>query len=70
MMIDPTARCPQWLIDYMMARGGSISFYEWLEKDSSSSIKAIGTTRIQHAESLEFLLNTCLDSSLLFRLES
>jgi len=31
MMIDPTARCPQWLIDPMRCRGGSISFYEYMD---------------------------------------
>ena len=31
MMIDPTARCPQWLIDPMKSRGGSISFYEYMD---------------------------------------
>ncbi len=31
MMIDPTARCPQWLIGPMKARGGSISFYEYMD---------------------------------------
>ena len=31
MMIDPTARCPEWLIDPMRSRGGSISFYEYMD---------------------------------------
>ena len=31
MMIDPTARCPKWLIGPMKARGGSISFYEYMD---------------------------------------
>ena len=31
MMIDPTARCPQWLIDHMRASGDSISFYEYMD---------------------------------------
>ena len=30
MMIDPTARCPKWLIAPMSSRGGSISFYEYM----------------------------------------
>ena len=31
MMIDPTARCPKWLIAPMRNRGGSISFYEYMD---------------------------------------
>ena len=31
MMIDPIARCPKWLIGPMTARGGSISFYEYMD---------------------------------------
>ena len=31
MMIDPTARCPKWLIDLIRGRGGSISFYEYMD---------------------------------------
>ena len=31
MMIDPTARCPKWLIDRMWPCGGSISFYEYMD---------------------------------------
>ena len=31
MMIDPSARCPKWLIDPIKARGGSISFYEYMD---------------------------------------
>ncbi|MBW3041707.1 SAM-dependent methyltransferase [Prochlorococcus marinus XMU1408] len=30
-MIDPTARCPKWLIGHMIERGGSISFYEYMD---------------------------------------
>ena len=30
-MIDPTARCPKWLIDRMMDVGGSISFYRYMD---------------------------------------
>ena len=30
-MIDPTARCPKWLINLIRARGGSISFYEYMD---------------------------------------
>ena len=30
-MIDPTARCPKWLIKLIRARGGSISFYEYMD---------------------------------------
>ena len=29
-MIDPTAKCPEWLIDRIKARGGSISFYDYM----------------------------------------
>ena len=31
MMIDPTARCPKWLIGPMKTCGGSISFYEYMD---------------------------------------
>ena len=31
MMTDPTARCPKWLIGPIMERGGSISFYEYMD---------------------------------------
>ena len=31
MMIDPTVRCPEWLIGPMRARGGAISFYEYMD---------------------------------------
>ena len=31
MMIAPTARCPKWLIGRLKARGGSISFYEYMD---------------------------------------
>ncbi len=30
-MIDPTARCPKWLIDRMIESGGSISFYRYMD---------------------------------------
>ena len=30
-MIDPTARCPQWLIDRMRDNGGLISFYKYMD---------------------------------------
>ena len=30
-MIDPNARCPKWLIGPMIERGGSISFYEYMD---------------------------------------
>ena len=30
-MIDPTARCPKWLIDRIRTCGGSISFYEYMD---------------------------------------
>ena len=30
-MIDPTARCPKWLIDRMIGSGGSISFYKYMD---------------------------------------
>ena len=29
-MIDPSARCPQWLVDRIKDSGGSISFYEYM----------------------------------------
>ena len=31
MMIDPTARCPEWLMGPMSAKGGAISFYEYMD---------------------------------------
>ncbi len=31
MMIDSTARCPKWLIGPMLANGGAISFYKYME---------------------------------------
>ena len=30
-MIDPTARCPKWLIDRIGDSGGSISFYRYMD---------------------------------------
>ncbi len=30
-MIDPTARCPEWLIDRILNSGGSISFYKYMD---------------------------------------
>ena len=30
-MIDPTARCPEWLIDRIINSGGSISFYRYMD---------------------------------------
>ena len=30
-MIDPTARCPKWLIDSIIGGGGSISFYRYMD---------------------------------------
>ncbi len=30
-MIDPTARCPEWLIDRIINNGGSISFYKYMD---------------------------------------
>ena len=30
-MIDPTARCPKWLIDRIKDSGGSISFYKYMD---------------------------------------
>ena len=30
-MIDPTARCPKWLIDRIRDSGGSISFYKYMD---------------------------------------
>ncbi len=31
MMIDPSARCPKWLIERIRASGGSISFYKYMD---------------------------------------
>jgi len=30
-MIDPTARCPEWLVDRIINSGGSISFYKYMD---------------------------------------
>ena len=30
-MIDPSARCPQWLVDRIRDNGGSISFYKYMD---------------------------------------
>ena len=30
-MIDPTARCPKWLIDRIKDSGGTISFYKYMD---------------------------------------
>ena len=30
-MIDPTARCPAWLINRIVNNGGSISFYKYMD---------------------------------------
>jgi len=49
MMIDPTARCPQWLIDPMRCRGGSISFYEYMDlvlNDPENGFYSTGRLRI------------------------
>ena len=30
-MIDPTARCPKWLLDRIVKSGGTISFYKYMD---------------------------------------
>ncbi len=48
-MIDPTARCPQWLIDRIKDSGGSISFYEYMDlvlNDPKNGFYSTGKLRI------------------------
>ena len=49
MMIDPIARCPKWLIDPIRGRGGSISFYEYMDlvlNDPDNGFYSSGRLRI------------------------
>jgi len=49
MMTDPTARCPEWLIAPMSVRGGSISFYEYMNlvlNDPSNGFYSTGRLKI------------------------
>ena len=49
MMIDPTARCPQWLIDRIRKSGGAISFYEYMNlvlNDSENGFYSTGRLKI------------------------
>ena len=48
-MIDPTARCPQWLIDRLRTCGGSISFYKYMDlvlNDSENGFYSTGRLKI------------------------
>ncbi len=48
-MIDPIARCPEWLIDRIVNRGGSISFYEYMDlvlNDPENGFYATGKLKI------------------------
>ena len=49
MMIDPIARCPQWLVDRMRTYGGSISFYKYMNlvlNDSENGFYSTGRLKI------------------------
>ena len=49
MMIDPIARCPQWLIDRIRSCGGSISFYKYMDlvlNDSENGFYSTGRLKI------------------------
>ena len=49
MMIDPTARCPTWLIGRMRDCGGSISFYEYMDlvlNDKENGFYSTGRLKI------------------------
>ena len=49
MMIDPSARCPQWLIDRMKTFGGPISFYRYMDlalNDSENGFYSTGRLKI------------------------
>jgi len=48
-MIDPTARCPEWLIDRIINNGGSISFYKYMDlvlNDPENGFYATGRLNI------------------------
>ena len=48
-MIDPTARCPKWLIDRIKNSGGSISFYKYMDlvlNDPSHGFYSTGRLKI------------------------
>ena len=48
-MIDPTARCPQWLVDRLRTCGGSISFYKYMDlvlNDSENGFYSTGRLKI------------------------
>ena len=48
-MIDPTARCPEWLIDRIVSSGGSISFYKYMDlvlNDPKNGFYSTGKLRI------------------------
>ncbi len=48
-MIDPTARCPKWLIDRLIDSGGSISFYRYMDlvlNDPENGFYATGRLNI------------------------
>ena len=48
-MIDPTARCPEWLIDRIINSGGSISFYKYMDlvlNDPENGFYATGRLNI------------------------
>ena len=48
-MIDPSARCPKWLIDRMIDSGGSISFYKYMDlvlNDPENGFYATGRLNI------------------------
>ncbi len=49
MMIDPTARCPEWLVAPMRSRGGSISFYDYMDlalNDKENGFYSTGRLKI------------------------
>ena len=49
MMIDPSARCPKWLVDRMKICGGSISFYKYMDlvlNDSENGFYSTGRLKI------------------------
>ena len=48
-MIDPTARCPKWLIDQIINSGGSISFHKYMDlvlNDPENGFYSTGRLRI------------------------
>tara|TARA_B100001250_G_scaffold367527_1_gene349630 strand:- start:1427 stop:2632 length:1206 start_codon:yes stop_codon:yes gene_type:complete len=49
MMIDPSARCPEWLIDRITTCGGSISFYKYMDlvlNDTENGFYSTGRLKI------------------------